>query len=55
MEFLQDNLSLVIFVLVAASLWLVFRTRATQLTSASSLDGLLGDGQPAVLEFFGNT
>jgi hypothetical protein len=35
--------------------WLFLRTPATPLASVSSLDDLLGRGEPVVLEFFANT
>ena len=55
MEFLRANLPLLLGTMVLAGLWLFLRTPATQLASASSLDGLLGQGEPIVLDFFGNT
>jgi len=35
--------------------WLFLRTPATPLASVAALDSLLGQGEPVVLEFFGNT
>ena len=40
---------------IALGGWLYLRTPATPLASVSSLDHLLGRGEPVVLEFFGNT
>ena len=35
--------------------WLLLRSRATELSPSSGLDGVIGQGQPVVLEFFRNT
>jgi hypothetical protein len=43
-------LPIVLFVL-----WLLLRSRATELNPRSGLDGVVGQGQPVVLEFFRNT
>ena len=40
---------------MALGAWLFLRTPATPLASVSSLDALLGRGEPVVLEFFANT
>jgi hypothetical protein len=39
--------------LVLATIWLLLRSRATEL--ASGVDGVVGKGQPVILEFFSNT
>ena len=55
MEFLRSNAVLLIAVAVLVGAWFFLRTPATQLASTSSFDGLVGQGKPVVLEFFGNT
>jgi len=35
--------------------WLLLRSRATELSSSSGIGGVIGQGQPVVLEFFRNT
>ncbi len=37
------------------AVWLLLRNRATELSPSSGLDGVIGQGQPVVLEFFRNT
>lgn len=54
-ELLQANPVLVTTVVVMLGLWLLLRTRATRFAPDSSFDGMLGRGEPVVLEFFGNT
>ena len=55
MEFLRDNRGPLIVGTIVLGGWLFLRTQATPLASVSSLDHLLGRGEPVVLEFFGNT
>lgn len=52
---LRENLVLLIVVAVLAGAWFVFRTPATKIASAASFDHLLTQGEPVVVEFFGNT
>lgn len=40
---------------VLLAIWLFLRNRATELSPSSGLDGVVGQGQPVVLEFFRNT
>jgi len=37
------------------AVWMLLRSRATELNPSSGLDGVIGQGQPVVLEFFRNT
>ena len=55
MSLLRDNLPLLIGAAVLVGLWLFFRTPATELASVASFDAMVGQGDPVVLEFFGNT
>ena len=41
--------------IVLLALWFLLRNRATELSPESGLDGVVGQGQPVVLEFFRNT
>ena len=43
----------VVVVAALVGLWLLLRNKATPLDSTSELDGLVGQGDPVVLEFFG--
>jgi hypothetical protein len=54
-EFLLANRVLLLVGAIALGAWLYLRTPATPLASASSLHDLLGQGDPVVLEFYGNT
>lgn len=45
----------VIVPIALISLWLLLRSRATDLASSSALDKIIGRGRPVVLEFFKNT
>ena len=55
MKFLRAHRGPLIVAAIALGGWLFLRTPATPLASVSSLDQLLGRGEPVVLEFFGNT
>ena len=55
LEFLRANRGPLNVAVIALGAWLFLRTPATPLESVSSLDHLLGRGEPVVLEFFGNT
>ncbi|MDH3253434.1 MAG: hypothetical protein OEM62_00440 [Acidobacteriota bacterium] len=55
MDLLRDNMVLIVTVVVLIGIWFALRTTATQFASDSSLDSMLGRGEPVVLEFFGNT
>ena len=55
MSFMRNNRVLLIVATVVIGLWFAFRTSATPLESVSALEDLLAQGDPAVLEFFGNT
>lgn len=41
--------------IVLAAVWLLLRNRATELSPSAGLGGVIGQGQPVVLEFFRNT
>ncbi len=41
--------------IVLAAVWLLLRNRATELSPSTGLGGVIGQGQPVVLEFFRNT
>ena len=43
-----------LFAVGLVGLWLLLRTRQTHLDPAVGLAGMLGRGEPTVLEFFGN-
>ena len=43
----------VVVVAAVVGLWFLLRNKATPLASTSELDGLVGQGDPVVLEFFG--
>ena len=45
----------VLLPLVVFTVWMLLRSRATELSPNSGLDGVIGQGQPVVLEFFRNT
>ena len=45
----------VLLPLVLAAVWMLLRSRATELSPSSGLDGVIGQGQPVVLQFFRNT
>jgi hypothetical protein len=51
-EFLQANWASVLVLAVAVALFLLLRNRATRI---SGLDGILGQGQPVIVEVFSNT
>jgi len=53
--FLSANRGPLIVAAVAVGVWLFLRTPATPLESVSSLDHLVGRGEPVVLELFTNT
>ncbi|MBT8496294.1 MAG: hypothetical protein KJO07_24830 [Deltaproteobacteria bacterium] len=55
MDLLKDNIVVIMTLIVMAGLWLALRTSATEFAPGSSLDGILGQGEPVLLEFFGNT
>ena len=55
LESLRANRGPLIVAVILLGGWLFLRTSATPLASVSSLDHLLGRGEPVVLEFFGNT
>jgi hypothetical protein len=54
-DFLRAYGGPLIVAAIALGAWLFLRTPTTPLESVSSLDRLLGRGEPVVLEFFGNT
>lgn len=54
MNLLRENIGLITIVVILAGLWLALRTTPTQFGPDSSLDTMLGSGQPVVVEFFGN-
>jgi len=45
----------VLLVVGLIGLWLLLRSKATELGSTSALNAMLGRGQPVVLQFFKNT
>jgi hypothetical protein len=51
-EFLQANWASVVALAVAVALFLLLRNRATRI---SGLDGIIGQGQPVIVEVFSNT
>ncbi len=53
--FLRANRALLIVAAIVAGGWFYLRTPATPLASVSALDQLVAQGEPVVLEFFGNT
>lgn len=53
-EVLRENTLLITFIVMVIA-WLLLRTRATRVESNPSLGGIVGGGQPTVLEFFSNT
>jgi hypothetical protein len=44
-----------LFPLALIVVWLLLRSRATELSPSGGLNGVIGQGQPVVLEFFRNT
>lgn len=44
-----------IFPIIVVALWFLLRNRSTELSPESGIDGVIGQGQPVVLEFFRNT
>ena len=52
---LRANRGPLIVAAIVLGAWLFLRTPATPLESVSSLDQLLGRGEPVVLELFANT
>ena len=54
-KLLRENVSFVIAIVIVASLWLALRTTATDFGPNSSFDKVLAQGEPVVVEFFGNT
>ncbi len=54
-RFLRAYRGPLIVTAIALGAWIFLWTPATPLASVSSLDDLLGRGQPVVLEFFANT
>ncbi len=55
LEILRANRGPLIVGAILLGAWLFLRTPATPLASVAALDSLLGQGEPVVLEFFGNT
>ena len=55
LEILRANRGPLIVGAILLGAWLFLRTPTTPLESIASLDNLLGQGEPVVLEFFGNT
>ena len=41
--------------IVLLALWFLLRNHATELSPEKGIDGVIGQGQPVVLEFFRNT
>jgi hypothetical protein len=54
-KLLRENVSFVMTVVIVAGLWLALRTTATEFGPDSSFDKVLAQGEPVVVEFFGNT
>ena len=54
-DLVTDNLFRIVFVGALIAGWFLLRTRATTLTTASSLDDSLNSGKPVVMDFFSNT
>ena len=51
---LQDNAVVVALLFIIAIWFFVLRTRATKIESNEEFTGMIGSGQPVVLEFFSN-
>jgi hypothetical protein len=54
-EIVQRMLPLLIVFGVMFVVWLLLRSKASQLATTSDLDTKLGRGKPLVLDFFSNT
>ena len=54
-EWIRNNFALIALVVVVAGGWLALRTSATSFAPGTSLETVLADDEPVVLEFFGNT
>ena len=54
-KLLRENVWFLITVVIIAGLWFALRTTATEFGPDSSFDTLLDEGEPVVVEFFGNT
>jgi len=55
LDLVTENMFRILFVGALIAGWLLLRTRATTLASASSIDDSLSSGQPVVMDFFSNT
>ncbi len=55
LKFLRANRGPLIVSAIVLGGWLFLRTPATPLASVASLDDMVRQGDPVVLEFFGNT
>ena len=54
-KLLRENVPFVITVVIIAGAWLALRTTATDFGPDSSFDRLIAQGEPVVVELFGNT
>ncbi|MFZ5917296.1 MAG: hypothetical protein ACOYZ7_10205 [Chloroflexota bacterium] len=55
LNFVRSNALLLILLLVLLAVFIVFRSKSTQLASLAEFDALTAAGQPVVVEFFSNT
>ena len=55
LAFLRENGAFLAVLLGIVAAFVLLRTKATDLDSVDEFDGLLGAGQPVVVEFYSNT
>jgi hypothetical protein len=55
LTFLRENGAFLAVLLGIVAAFVLLRTKATDLDSVDEFDGLLGAGQPVVVEFYSNT
>jgi hypothetical protein len=54
-KLLRENVAFIVTVIIIVGAWFALRTTATEFGQDSSFDSLLAEGEPVVVEFFGNT
>lgn len=54
-SFVAQNRGTLAFIGLLMAAFLLLRTRPTQVDSLAELEAMVGNGQPAILEFYSNT
>jgi len=55
LSFIQQNWSLLVFVGLLVTAFLLLRNRPTAIASLEELEATIGHGRPAIVEFYANT